>query len=222
MTEKTLEELKEEELNEFKKTLALGTRLEVSGMPYFEEKYAFMQEWINDYKKDNPDEDIIIRETDSSGQYLPYREIYRLNHNVRWYYGKSLAIREEEVQYCQADYLASLGEYITIDAKEYNALERQRGMFDTLVNDSGTNKPVLMHDTEAEENFNLDEIRRARETECFKIINRGQMYFARFTEEELETISAWYNSWLNATHPSNKGEDGKYIKPELPDCLKDA
>ena len=41
-------------------------------------------------------------------------------------------------------------------------------------------------------------IRRRRETECFPIINRGQLWYANLSPEQVEELSSWYAAWLDA------------------------
>ncbi len=41
-------------------------------------------------------------------------------------------------------------------------------------------------------------IRRQRETECFPIINRGQLWYANLSPEQLAELSNWYSNWLDA------------------------
>lgn len=47
----------------------------------------------------------------------------------------------------------------------------------------------------------LDEesfIRHKRETECFVIINRGQLWYDSLTAEQRNELTIWYKDWLNA------------------------
>ena len=41
-------------------------------------------------------------------------------------------------------------------------------------------------------------IRRLREKECFPIINRGQLWYANLSPEQLAELSNWYSNWLDA------------------------
>ena len=45
----------------------------------------------------------------------------------------------------------------------------------------------------------LNNLRRRRETECFKIINRGQFWYDRLSNEEKIELSNWYQKWLDVT-----------------------
>lgn len=68
---------------------------------------------------------------------------------------------------------------------------------------------VFMRETETEEykreaaekqkEQRLDALRRYRETECFTIINRGQLWYETITEKQKAELKIWYNEWLDVT-----------------------
>ena len=43
------------------------------------------------------------------------------------------------------------------------------------------------------------EYRRRRETECFSIINRGQLWYEGISITQLLELRQWYKAWLNVT-----------------------
>lgn len=43
-----------------------------------------------------------------------------------------------------------------------------------------------------------DALRKRRETECFPVINRGGLWYAKLTEAQRAELSAWYEAWLDA------------------------
>ena len=43
-----------------------------------------------------------------------------------------------------------------------------------------------------------DALRNRRETECFPVINRGGLWYAKLTEAQREELSQWYEAWLDA------------------------
>lgn len=49
-----------------------------------------------------------------------------------------------------------------------------------------------------EEEFK-NNLRVKREIECFKIINRGQLWYDTLTDEQKTELGEWYNDWLNVT-----------------------
>lgn len=54
----------------------------------------------------------------------------------------------------------------------------------------------LAADTDAAE---ISTLRARRETECFKYINRGQLWYARLTGAQLTELGVWYLKWLDIT-----------------------
>lgn len=42
------------------------------------------------------------------------------------------------------------------------------------------------------------EIRIKRETECFTIINRGQLWYNKLSEPQKQELQTWYQAWLDA------------------------
>lgn len=49
-----------------------------------------------------------------------------------------------------------------------------------------------------EQEMNLALLRFRREEECFRIINRGQLWYANLKEEQKSELAAWYQAWLDA------------------------
>lgn len=45
----------------------------------------------------------------------------------------------------------------------------------------------------------MDAIRQRRERECFPVINRGQLWYAKLTEKQSKELNDWYQAWLDAT-----------------------
>lgn len=42
-------------------------------------------------------------------------------------------------------------------------------------------------------------LRSKRKTDCFPIVNRGQIWFNRLDEEQKAELDAWYTAWLDVT-----------------------
>lgn len=55
-------------------------------------------------------------------------------------------------------------------------------------------------------------IRARRETECFPIINRGELWYNNLTSAQKAELSDWYTAWLNAPET--------FEIPTRPDWLK--
>ena len=51
------------------------------------------------------------------------------------------------------------------------------------------------HQTEEQK----EEYRRRRETECFSVINRGQLWYEGVSLSQLLELRSWYKAWLNVT-----------------------
>lgn len=45
----------------------------------------------------------------------------------------------------------------------------------------------------------LERLRIQRATECFPIINRGQLWYETLTDEQKTELKEWYNAWLDVT-----------------------
>ena len=58
----------------------------------------------------------------------------------------------------------------------------------------------------------IKDLRRRRESECFSVINRGYLWYAQLTEQQLAELNAWYSAWLNVTETAEV--------PDKPDWLK--
>lgn len=44
-----------------------------------------------------------------------------------------------------------------------------------------------------------EEYRQRRETECFAVINRGQLWYEGISITQLVELRQWYKAWLNVT-----------------------
>lgn len=44
-----------------------------------------------------------------------------------------------------------------------------------------------------------DEYRRLREKECFPVINRGQLWYEKLSDAQLQELREWYRAWLDST-----------------------
>lgn len=42
-------------------------------------------------------------------------------------------------------------------------------------------------------------LRARREKECFPIVNRGQLWYEKLSQEEKAELDTWYTDWLNVT-----------------------
>lgn len=42
----------------------------------------------------------------------------------------------------------------------------------------------------------MDYIRRKRNFECFRVVNRGQLWYNSLSQDERDELQEWYNAWL--------------------------
>lgn len=71
-------------------------------------------------------------------------------------------------------------------------------------------------------NLKADELRTRRANECFLIVNRGEVWYNKLTEEQKTELSAWYEAWLNVpqVYQETKPTDIETIIPTKPSWLK--
>ena len=58
----------------------------------------------------------------------------------------------------------------------------------------------------------LADFRSRRETECFSVINRGQLWYEGISITQLLELRQWYKNWLNVTETM--------VIPEKPEWLE--
>lgn len=68
--------------------------------------------------------------------------------------------------------------------------------------------------------INLNKLRDMRETECFSVINRGQLWYNKLTDWQREELGNWYQQWLDITDNYLDGIDINTIIPTKPSWLK--
>lgn len=66
----------------------------------------------------------------------------------------------------------------------------------------------------------LDILREKRENICFKIINRGELWYNRLTDEQKQDLDNWYQEWLDITDKYVYGMNINTIIPRNPIWLK--
>lgn len=59
----------------------------------------------------------------------------------------------------------------------------------------------------------LKELRIQRENICFPIINRGELWYSRLTDEQKNELNEWYDAWLDVTETQ--------IIPNTPEWLSE-
>lgn len=81
----------------------------------------------------------------------------------------------------------------------YNDLEQigknNKKMFDDSLKMVINNPDYYIKQNELE----LETLRQMRENECFKVINRGTVWYDRLTSTQKQELNLWYLKWLNVT-----------------------
>ena len=57
---------------------------------------------------------------------------------------------------------------------------------------------ILVYKPYTQEEY-IQNLRAKRETECFPIINRGQLWYDTLTEKQMAELKEWYIAWLDVT-----------------------
>lgn len=68
--------------------------------------------------------------------------------------------------------------------------------------------------TKADEDA-LAELRGRRKTECFTVINRGQLWYAQLTEAQAAELAEWYHAWLDVTESRVIPETPAWVQMSL-------
>ncbi len=45
----------------------------------------------------------------------------------------------------------------------------------------------------------MEEYRKQRESECFSVVNRGQLWYEKLSAKQQEELRQWYKAWLDGT-----------------------
>lgn len=64
----------------------------------------------------------------------------------------------------------------------------------------------------AKETEQLAKLRARRESECFPVINRGQLWYEKLSDEQKTELSAWYQAWLDVTETRAAPESPLWLK----------
>lgn len=64
---------------------------------------------------------------------------------------------------------------------------------------------------ELENDFKKNDVREDRARKCFSVINRGELWYARLTEEQKAELEIWYQEWLDAPQTGVEPDDLPFI-----------
>lgn len=98
--------------------------------------------------------------------------------------------------------------FVTYTEEEYSNLWNY-DEFHYVGQDPDTKLPKQFKINDEEEKNIL---RIKREQECYPIINRGQLWYSRLTDEQKQELDVWYTAWLDVTETK--------VIPERPSWLK--
>lgn len=82
---------------------------------------------------------------------------------------------------------------VEITTEQYDGLKNGTMQFnDSLAAVENTPAEVI-------EERKMENLRARRKAECFSIINRGQLWYSRLSQEQLVQLNKWYQDWLDVT-----------------------
>lgn len=79
-------------------------------------------------------------------------------------------------------------------AQKYSVVD-ENGFYNYEIKDGVFSERDKTGDIEAAE---VNAIRERRKNECFSVINRGELWYSRLTEEQKQELEVWYQDWLDA------------------------
>lgn len=58
-------------------------------------------------------------------------------------------------------------------------------------------------------------LRERRIEECFKVVNRGRLWYNRLTDEQYAQLEIWYQAWLDVTETLKAPEPLEWLNDKL-------
>lgn len=62
------------------------------------------------------------------------------------------------------------------------------------------------------EQVQSERLRYRRSEECFPIVNRGELWYDKLTEEQKAELSEWYEAWLDAPQTGSAPDPLDWVK----------
>jgi hypothetical protein len=59
---------------------------------------------------------------------------------------------------------------------------------------------------------NIEHLRNIRDYLCFRVVNRGGVWYATLTEQEKIELMEWYVAWLNITETKEVPQEPSWLK----------
>lgn len=57
-----------------------------------------------------------------------------------------------------------------------------------------------------------DYLRMVRQSECFRVVDRGRLWYESLTQEQLEEVKTWYEEWLNVTETLTEPQKPSWLQ----------
>lgn len=134
---------------------------------------------------------IVKEETDENGNVFPVT----VDETVTKSYASSFDLDEEaEAKIADLGYkpLVQRGKPMSVYPLKRVFEDRGERIFGSWIEDKA-------HGEDAEQVEKVQQhIRARRESECFPIINRGELWYGNLTSAQKAELSDWYTAWLNA------------------------
>ena len=102
--------------------------------------------------------------------------------------------------------------YPLIEGKTIYCTQDELDQIGTTLQFDVENLKVIPYDnTEDLKQAKLQELRGKRASECFPIINRGQLWYNTLTEKQLKELNKWYQEWLDVTDTLKEPEKPEWL-----------
>lgn len=105
-----------------------------------------------------------------------------MHYNVFIENERIVGLRQEPINYDEA--------IISLDTIPEDLFSGKYNLINGQIVDVGYNEQGL-------NNLKI-KIRAQRESECFKVVNRGTVWYNRLTGEQKAELDVWYDAWLEA------------------------
>lgn len=117
-------------------------------------------------------------------------------------YDKEKTVALDAVDYEKGYTIADKILVETVPSATYTEWSEETGLVEHTIRGRDIFEDVLVYIPYTEQELTerkLAMLRSRRETECFSIINRGQLWYNMLTEEQRAELDDWYKAWLDVT-----------------------
>ena len=103
-------------------------------------------------------------------------------------------------------------EYDMIEIEDETAITEISGIIDGQLTYIPYSEEEIAVKNEQKRLYELNMLRMRRDSECFSVINRGNIWYSRLTAEQMTQLNAWYNAWLDITETKTIPEKPEWLK----------